>query len=616
MKNVVLLVGILASILSIVFHSPQSAHSYASGAPIESTGAPGEGTCITCHNAGGFPREIDFFEISAVNEPLEYQAGETYSFEVEASSFPTLIHGFELTATEGTLVVTDASNTQLIGSGNYITHTTEGSSSSFGTSIWAFDWQAPENFNGNVTFYAAGNISDGDGTSYGDVIMTDTYDFNVVTGGPCSGFYINIENSYESEVGASDASANVVITSGVAPYTYSWSTGATTSSISNLTTGNYTVEVTDSEGCSVIQEFQISLDPMEYTIDELSSITSCGGTLTDSGSETGNYQNNEDYTVTIYPNQPGQSVELYFEMFVLEAAYDFLKIYDGETTMSPLLISATDTDLNGESISASENNMSGALTLRFTSDVSNVTAGWKAFITCVEMNTVLGCTDNDALNYDEDATQDDGSCIYVIIEGCTDNQALNYNPEANQDDGTCTYPPMEGCTDPNYVEFNPDANIDDGSCETFAIFGCVIEEACNYNIQANVNDGSCYFVFAHIFDYTFENPVLNVTTNADVPVYTWYLNGVLLPETNSQFTPEQNGEYQVIVSDSELCTASASMIVSNLTLEEVEDELLNVFYLDVLGRKSVNPEIGSLYIKVSEYISGKTVKEKILYNKK
>ena len=224
MKNVIFFCGVLASVLSVVFYSPESAHSNASGAPSGNTGAPGESTCITCHNAGGFPRETDFFEISAVSEPLAYESGVTYSFEVEASSFPTLIHGFELLANEGTLIVTDVSNTQLIGSGNYITHTTDGSSSPFGTSIWAFDWQAPENFNGIVTFYAAGNISDGDGTSYGDVILTDTYSFNVTSGGPCSGFFIDVENTYESELGASDASASVNITSGASPYTYLWST--------------------------------------------------------------------------------------------------------------------------------------------------------------------------------------------------------------------------------------------------------------------------------------------------------------------------------------------------------------------------------------------------------
>ena len=37
-----------------------------------------------------------------------------------------------------------------------------------------------------------------------------------------------------------------------------------------------------------------------------------------------------------------------------------------------------------------------------------------------------------ALNYDPNATQDDGSCI-DIVEGCT-NMCRNYNPNANVDE--------------------------------------------------------------------------------------------------------------------------------------------------------------------------------------
>lgn len=52
---------------------------------------------------------------------------------------------------------------------------------------------------------------------------------------------------------------------------------------------------------------------------------------------------------------------------------------------------------------------------------------------------VLGCTDPDAVNYDPDATEDDGSCVYVV-PGCTDPEATNYDPAANEDDGSCEYP--------------------------------------------------------------------------------------------------------------------------------------------------------------------------------
>ncbi len=44
--------------------------------------------------------------------------------------------------------------------------------------------------------------------------------------------------------------ADAVVTGGISPYTYSWSNAATTSSISNLSFGTYSVTVTDANGCT------------------------------------------------------------------------------------------------------------------------------------------------------------------------------------------------------------------------------------------------------------------------------------------------------------------------------------------------------------------------------
>ena len=41
-----------------------------------------------------------------------------------------------------------------------------------------------------------------------------------------------------------------------------------------------------------------------------------------------------------------------------------------------------------------------------------------------------------------------------------------------------------GCTDSNYIEYNPEATIDDGSCATEHIVGCMDENSINYNPDA------------------------------------------------------------------------------------------------------------------------------------
>ena len=79
-------------------------------------------------------------------------------------------------------------------------------------------------------------------------------------------------------------------------------------------------------------------------------------------------------------------------------------------------------------------------------------------------------------NYDESANVNDDSCCFV--SGCTNPDALNYNQYACYDDGSCVAI-IEGCTIPSMFNYNPDANVNDGSCYPF-IYGCLDENACNY----------------------------------------------------------------------------------------------------------------------------------------
>ena len=67
----------------------------------------------------------------------------------------------------------------------------------------------------------------------------------------------------------------------------------------------------------------------------------------------------------------------------------------------------------------------------------------------ISADTIDGCTNSTANNFNADATNDDGSCDYdqdddgVLdsdeIAGCTDQYANNYNSEATDDDGSCEY---------------------------------------------------------------------------------------------------------------------------------------------------------------------------------
>lgn len=58
--------------------------------------------------------------------------------------------------------------------------------------------------------------------------------------------------------GQSTGAISTSVSGGTSPYTYTWNTGATTSGISNLSAGTYTVTVTDSRGCTASQSGTVS----------------------------------------------------------------------------------------------------------------------------------------------------------------------------------------------------------------------------------------------------------------------------------------------------------------------------------------------------------------------
>ena len=246
-----LLITISSGILIVVLSSiTQFAFTSSGGPPAGKTGSPGDGG-VTCNTGGchtGTPVTPAVGWITS-NIPVGgYQAGQTYTITATATLAGCVRFGFQvspqsLTGTLlGTLIVTDAVNTQIV-STKYMEQKSAGTTGFSNSHPWSFNWTAPVAGTGAVTFYGAFNCSNNNGSSSGDQIFTSTYTINecnlsttITANGPttfCPG-------------------GSVTLNAGAGFSSYLWSTGATTQTIVASSQAAYTVTVTNSGGCSAV----------------------------------------------------------------------------------------------------------------------------------------------------------------------------------------------------------------------------------------------------------------------------------------------------------------------------------------------------------------------------
>ena len=135
------------------------------------------------------------------------------------------------------------------------------------------------------------------------------------------------------------------------------------------------------------QELIIGIVP-EYPISDEGTLTVCTGTFYDSGLDVGEYDNDEDYTMTFLTPGGEDYVVIEFVEFETESGYDELEIFDGPDTGSPSLGIFDGTNSPGTIMGAN------GLTFNFISDVSNTDIGWIANVSCYTASEPPDCAEN------------------------------------------------------------------------------------------------------------------------------------------------------------------------------------------------------------------------------
>ncbi len=190
MKNHFRIFTCFVLVLWITGISISTIFAFSSGPPNGRTGSPADNflTCHDgCHDTFGLNAGTTKFSVSA---PENYTRGETLDITISFDNSDTAKHGFELSALDadnkhvGTFSSVDSKTKTDDGEGDYIKHTSAGSSQS-GNASWRVKWTAPaREVPDPITFYAAGNEANGNFTNKGDYIYTTNAQINSVTPTP------------------------------------------------------------------------------------------------------------------------------------------------------------------------------------------------------------------------------------------------------------------------------------------------------------------------------------------------------------------------------------------------------------------------------------------------
>lgn len=119
--------------------------------------------------------------------------------------------------------------------------------------------------NGN-SYFTLGDYADSlqIGNSYEIVVMDTagcvsvTYDINIPSPFLVSGTLSQYSNDNISCIGMNDGSIDITVAGGTTPYSYDWSNSEITEDVSGLTAGNYTLTVTDSNGCVISDSYTLT----------------------------------------------------------------------------------------------------------------------------------------------------------------------------------------------------------------------------------------------------------------------------------------------------------------------------------------------------------------------
>jgi gliding motility-associated-like protein len=378
--------------------------------------------------------------------------------------------------------------------------------------------------------------------------------------------------------GGATGSVNSQVTGGTPGYTYLWSNGATAPSISGLTAGNYTLNVTDSKGCTANNSITLNQPAQPLSASSVATNVSCHGgnngsiDLTVTGGTvpynyvwsnaqalilTGNVQDitnltSNTYSVSITDNNGCQTSH---SQAITQPA-------------SPLAISGTVDDVNCFGIT------DGSIDVTVTGGTPGYTYSWSNGASTQDITLISAGT------YTILTTDQNGCTLSMPFTVNQPNAALavSLTPESVACNGGSTGSVssfVEGGTAPYVYSWSNGAssvNIEDVSAGIYtltvtdaqgctAFSGTVVSEPVNpLTVVVTVNDPTC-------FGYDNGSVILDITGGTQPYYFNWgNENQILLNNPSETLSDIPAGSYLFRIRDASGCMFEQTVNVNQPTI--------------------------------------------------
>lgn len=368
--------------------------------------------------------------------------------------------------------------------------------------------------------------------------------------------------------GGSDGTASVTVTGGTMPYSYAWSNGDTTASITGLSAATYTVVVTDTNGC-IIRDTVVITEPTAISLTKTVKHISCFGqtdgeiTLNVTGG-TGPYRylwSNTDTTAKITGLGRGA-----YSVIITDA--NGCMHYDTSTIIEPARLTASSVITHVSCFGGNDGGVDltttgGTAPYRYlwsTTDTTEDVSGLPLATVSVLITDANGCTFRDTFSITEPtAVTSSGVITHVnCFDDTTGAVDLTVNggttPYSYNWDSGDTTQDISGKKAGTYIV----TITDDNSCELKDTF--TITQPTLFTGSASALDASCF---------GFTDGTVVVTMSGGVTPYKYLWSD---GDTNALNGNVGAGTYSVLATDANGCTFRDTVEVKEppvLTLSKV-----------------------------------------------